>query len=153
MKSPGRRICSRSTPRWKPHAPEKRAAALPWLPLKCAADGVELVNQAGTALTDIVDSIKAVASIIAEIASASSEQATGLDEINKAMGQMDEVTQQNSALVEENAATAKALEHQATSMREQVDFFKVDAVDGGVAGIPSPTQQRHQQKPRLTQAA
>jgi methyl-accepting chemotaxis protein len=96
-------------------------------------DGVALVNQAGTALTEIVDSIKAVASIIAEIASASSEQATGLDEINKALGQMDEVTQQNSALVEENAATAKTLETQAKSMDEQVAFFQIEASGGETA--------------------
>jgi methyl-accepting chemotaxis protein len=116
-------------------------------------DGVELVNQAGTALTEIMDSIKVVASIIAEIASASSEQATGLDEINKAMTQMDEVTQQNSALVEENAATAKALETQATSMREQVAFFKVEALSGETAEQHSPAPQRVVQKPRLTRAA
>ena len=90
-------------------------------------DGVDLVNQAGTALTEIMESIKVVASIVAEIASASSEQATGLDEINKAMNQMDEVTQQNSALVEENAATAKTLETQAKSMDDQVAFFQIEA--------------------------
>jgi methyl-accepting chemotaxis protein len=116
-------------------------------------DGVELVNQAGTALTEIMDSIKVVASIIAEIASASSEQATGLDEINKAMTQMDEVTQQNSALVEENAATAKALETQATSMREQVAFFKVEAASGEAAEQHAPAPARAGQKPRLTRAA
>ncbi len=90
-------------------------------------DGVELVNQAGTALTEIVDSIKTVASIIDDIASASAEQARGLDEINRAINQMDEVTQQNSALVEENAATAKMLENQAKAMDEQVSYFKVEA--------------------------
>ncbi|HEY4139772.1 MAG TPA: methyl-accepting chemotaxis protein [Pseudolabrys sp.] len=116
-------------------------------------DGVELVNQAGTALTEIMDSIKVVASIIAEIASASSEQATGLDEINKAMTQMDEVTQQNSALVEENAATAKALETQATSMREQVAFFKVEAVSGEAVEQHASAPQRVAKKPRLTRAA
>ena len=115
-------------------------------------DGVALVNQAGTALTEIVDSIKVVASIIADIASASSEQATGLDEINKAMNQMDEVTQQNSALVEENAATAKALETQATSMREQVAFFKVEAATGEAVDQRSPAP-RAAPKPRLTRAA
>ena len=115
-------------------------------------DGVALVNQAGTALTEIVDSIKVVASIIAEIATASSEQATGLDEINKAMNQMDEVTQQNSALVEENAATAKALETQATSMREQVAFFKVEAATGEAVDQRSPAP-RAAPKPRLTRAA
>jgi methyl-accepting chemotaxis protein len=88
-------------------------------------DGVDLVNQAGSALTEIMGSIKSVTSIIADIASASAEQATGLDEINKAMAQMDEVTQQNSALVEENAATAKTLENQAKAVDEQVAFFQL----------------------------
>jgi methyl-accepting chemotaxis protein len=89
-------------------------------------DGVELVNRAGTALTEIVESIKTVASIVADIANASAEQASGIEQVNKALTQMDEVTQQNSALVEENAATAKTLEHQAKAMDERVAFFKLD---------------------------
>ncbi len=109
-------------------------------------DGVNLVNEAGTALTEIVDSIKVVASIIAEIASASSEQATGLDEINKAITQMDEVTQQNSALVEENAATAKTLEQQAKSMDEQVAFFQIEASAGENGGEASSSANRGRSK-------
>ncbi len=89
-------------------------------------DGVALVNQAGTALTEIVDSFKSVAEIVADIANASAEQAGGIEQVNKALTQMDEVTQQNSALVEENAATAKTLEHQAKAMDERVAFFKLD---------------------------
>src|SRR5690606_14817420 len=73
-------------------------------------EGVELVNRAGQSLTEIVGSIKKVADIVSEIASASAEQATGIDQVNTALSQLDEVTQQNSALVEENAASAKALE-------------------------------------------
>jgi methyl-accepting chemotaxis protein len=111
-------------------------------------DGVALVNQAGTALTEIMESIKEVASIVAEIASASSEQATGLDEINKAMNQMDEVTQQNSALVEENAATAKTLETQAKSMDEQVAFFQIEAS----AGVESGDQEIASQPNHRTQS-
>jgi len=88
--------------------------------------GVDLVNRAGTALTEIVESIKQVAVIVSDIASASNEQASGIEQVNKALTQMDEVTQQNSALVEENAATAKTLEHQAKAMDERVAFFKVD---------------------------
>ena len=63
---------------------------------------------------------------MSEIAAASGEQASGLDEVNKALVQMDEVTQQNSALVEENAATAQALRQQAAEMTERVDFFQLD---------------------------
>jgi len=94
-------------------------------------DGVELVNRAGSALTEIVDSIKAVSQTVADIANASAEQADGIDQINKALTQMDEMTQQNSALVEENAATAKTLESQTAAMSEQVAYFKVEAEAGG----------------------
>jgi methyl-accepting chemotaxis protein len=93
-------------------------------------DGVDLVNQAGTALGEIVESIKQVAAIVNDIANASIEQSTGIEQVNKALNQMDEVTQQNSALVEENAATAKTLEHQAKSMDEQVSFFQIDMAAG-----------------------
>jgi methyl-accepting chemotaxis protein len=86
-------------------------------------DGVDLVNRAGTALTEIVDSIDKVAEIVAQIANASNEQSIGIEQINKALNQMDEVTQQNSALVEENAAAAKTLEDQAKIMDERISFF------------------------------
>jgi methyl-accepting chemotaxis protein len=90
-------------------------------------EGVDLVNRAGTSLEEIVNSIKKVAEIVADIANASTEQAGGIDQINKALSQMDEVVQQNSALVEESAATAKMLEHQAQAMNERVAAFKVEA--------------------------
>jgi methyl-accepting chemotaxis protein len=93
-------------------------------------DGVDLVNRVGTSLGEIVESIRSVASIVADIANASIEQATGIEQINKALTQMDEVTQQNSALVEENAATAKTLEHQAKAMDEQVAYFQIAVGDG-----------------------
>jgi methyl-accepting chemotaxis protein len=86
-------------------------------------NGVELVNKAGGALAEIVESIKDVANIVADISTASSEQASGIEQVNKALTQMDEVTQQNSALVEEATATAKTLDQQAQLMRERVDFF------------------------------
>jgi methyl-accepting chemotaxis protein len=86
-------------------------------------EGVELVNRAGSSLADIVGSIKQVADIVGDIANASSEQSVGLEQISKALIQMDEVTQQNSALVEQNAATAKTLEDQQNAMRERMSFF------------------------------
>jgi methyl-accepting chemotaxis protein len=89
-------------------------------------EGVELVNRAGAALTEITDSIKQVADLVSDIASASMEQSTGNEQVNKALAQMDEVTQQNSALVEENAATAKTLEHQAKAMDERIAFFRLN---------------------------
>ncbi len=89
-------------------------------------EGVELVNQAGSALNEIVGSIRQVATLVSDIATASSEQAVGLEEVGKALNQMDEVTQRNSALVEENAATAQTLEQQAKSMDEQVAYFRTE---------------------------
>jgi methyl-accepting chemotaxis protein len=106
-------------------------------------DGVELVNKAGESLNEIVDSIKRVTAVVSEIANASMEQSTGIEQINKALTQMDEVTQQNSALVEENAATAKTLEGQAKSMDERVAFFKLRGDDNAAsapAAAPAPRQ-------------
>jgi methyl-accepting chemotaxis protein len=88
-------------------------------------EGVDLVNRAGKSLEEIVASIKQVATIVSEIASASAEQSTGIDHVNIALTQMDEVTQQNASLVEENAATSKVLEQQSAAMAERVAFFKL----------------------------
>src|SRR5690606_4748362 len=90
-------------------------------------EGVALANKAGASLEAIQKSISSVAEIVADIATASSEQAAGIDQINVALTHMDEVTQQNSALVEENAATAKTLEEQQAAMNERVAYFQVDA--------------------------
>jgi methyl-accepting chemotaxis protein len=98
--------------------------------------GVELVNRAGTALNDIVESIKGVAAIVSDIATASAEQSTGLDQIKESLLQMDEATQQNSALVEENAATAKTLADQSGAMGEQVSFFRTEAARRSVKPTP-----------------
>src|SRR2546430_1665292 len=101
-------------------------------------DGVALVNQAGAALNEIVESIKQVSAIVSDIANASIEQSTGIEQVNRALTQMDEVTQQNSALVEENAATAKTLEHQAKAMDERVSFFQLgDAAETNQAPWPA----------------
>jgi methyl-accepting chemotaxis protein len=89
-------------------------------------EGVGLVNRAGTALSEIVASIKQVADIVANIATASAEQSTGLEQISKALAQMDDVTQQNSALVEENTATAKTLQQQSHDMQTRIASFKLD---------------------------
>jgi methyl-accepting chemotaxis protein len=87
--------------------------------------GVDLVNRTGAALAEIVAAIKEIADLVSEIAGASMEQSNGVDQVNKALTQMDEVTQRNAALVEENAATAKTLEQQAKVMDERVSFFRL----------------------------
>ena len=90
-------------------------------------EGVDLVNRAGEALSEIVGSIRQVSEVVAEIANASNEQSAGIEEISRALAQMDNVTQQNSALVEENAATAKTLEEQASAIAsdQRVASFKL----------------------------
>jgi methyl-accepting chemotaxis protein len=112
--------------------------------------GVELVNKAGEALAEIVGSIKEVADLVADIAGASIEQSTGVEQVNRALNQMDTVTQQNSALVEENAATAKTLEHQAKNMDERVSFFRIDeaAQAANTAAPAKPAAKRSAAAPR-----
>jgi methyl-accepting chemotaxis protein len=88
-------------------------------------EGVALAGQAGAALSEVVASVTKAAEVVAEIAKASSEQAGGLAQISSALSQIDEANQQNSALVEESAASAKTLEIQSGAMAEQVGFFRI----------------------------
>ncbi len=88
--------------------------------------GTELVDSSGKSLENIVASVKKVNDIIAEIAAASQEQSAGIGQINKAISQMDEVTQQNAALVEEAAAGSESLNEQAISLNEMMTVFKLD---------------------------
>src|SRR5215831_10910453 len=113
-------------------------------------EGVELVNKAGTSLTEIVASINKVAAIVADIAAASAEQSTGLDQVSIALTQMDEVTQQNSALVEQNAAAAKALEQQSRTMDEQVSLFRLgdEPVKGSSHASPTALAQLPRTAPK-----
>ncbi|OWY28644.1 methyl-accepting chemotaxis protein [Herbaspirillum robiniae] len=97
--------------------------------------GSHLVEQAGSTMTEVVASVKRVTDIVAEISAASTEQSTGIEEINRAITLMDESTQQNAALVEEAAAAAQAMQDQAAQLMEAVSVFKVDA---GMAAAPSP---------------
>jgi len=87
--------------------------------------GASLVNQTGQSLTEIVNAVKKVSDIVAEIAAASREQATGLDQVNTAVGSMDEMTQRNGALVEETTASAQALAGQAQELAQLVGFFRL----------------------------
>ena len=90
------------------------------------SDGSDLVNQSGQTLDEIVNSVKRVTDIIAEISAASQEQAAGIDQVNKAVIQMDQSTQQNAALVEETTAASQAMQQQAVDLRQQIEFFKVE---------------------------
>ncbi len=100
--------------------------------------GVTLVNQAGGTLGEIVSSIKKVSDIVAEIAAASREQATGLDQVNTAVGHMDEMTQRNAALVEETTASAQSLANQARELAGLVAFFKLGGSGSTPAAAPRP---------------
>ncbi len=88
-------------------------------------DGSKLVAQAGQTMADIVNSIRGVTTIMSEISAASIEQTSGIEQVNQAIGQMDDVTQQNAALVEQAAASAEALKKQAQNMAVTVNGFKI----------------------------
>ena len=87
--------------------------------------GARLVDQAGATMVEVVSSIRRVTGIMAEIASASQEQTTGIEQVNHAIAQMDQTTQQNAALVEESAAAAAALQDQAARLAQAVDVFRL----------------------------
>ncbi|MYN02345.1 HAMP domain-containing protein [Pseudoduganella sp. DS3] len=89
--------------------------------------GSALVNQAGSTMDEVVSSIQRVTAIMSEIATASSEQTVGIEQINQAIVQLDNVTQQNAALVEQAAAAASAMQDQAGRLTGQVGRFKLAA--------------------------
>ncbi|AOJ17551.1 methyl-accepting chemotaxis protein [Burkholderia vietnamiensis] len=91
------------------------------------AAGSALVSNAGTTMDEIVRSVRRVTDIMGEIASASSEQSTGIEQVNVAVTQMDEVTQQNAALVEQATAAAQSMADQADSLKAAVAIFKVES--------------------------
>jgi methyl-accepting chemotaxis protein len=93
-------------------------------------------------MEEIVTSIRRVTDIMSEITAASVEQSQGIEQVNTAITQMDEVTQQNAALVEEAAAAAESLEEQAQSLSASVATFKVDNNAGRVAATREPTTAR-----------
>src|SRR5450830_641975 len=89
------------------------------------AEGSRLVGQAGETMNEVVTSVQRVTAIIGDISVASGEQRDGIEQISIAISQMDSVTQQNAALVEEAAAAAESLEQQAASLSEAVSIFKL----------------------------
>ncbi|MBP7065352.1 MAG: hypothetical protein KBB36_14390 [Ferrovibrio sp.] len=91
-------------------------------------DGAKLVGQAGSTLDAIVESVKRVAGIIEEIAIGSQEQASGLDDVNQSVAEMDEMTQRNGALVEQTTASAQSMADQARDLADLVAFFKLGRV-------------------------
>jgi methyl-accepting chemotaxis protein len=112
-------------------------------------DGTKLVDESGQHLTDIVSAAKKVADIIGEISSASQQQASGLDQVNGAITQMDESTQQNAAMAEETSAVAASMSEQAKQLTDMISVFKIrssgavhqpPAVRTPVASAPKPVR-------------
>ncbi len=101
--------------------------------------GSKLVDQAGTTMDEVVNSIRLVNDIMAEITAASQEQSLGIAQVNDAVIQMDNVTQQNAALVEEAAAAAGSMQDQAKKLTQVVSVFKINFSDQSVA---EPTRSR-----------
>jgi methyl-accepting chemotaxis protein len=101
--------------------------------------GARLVDQAGSTMDEIVASVRRVTDIMGEISSASVEQTSGIEQINMAISQMDQVTQQNASLVEEAAAAAESLQDQAGKLAGLVSVFKLDVqAQAQVQARPAP---------------
>jgi methyl-accepting chemotaxis protein len=109
------------------------------------AVGSRLVAQAGGTMDEVVGAVKRVTDIMGEISAASTEQSQGIEQVNRAIAQMDETTQQNAALVEEAAAAAESLQDQAQGLAEAVSVFRL--AGGGVPAaraLPSSAPARTQ---------
>ena len=91
------------------------------------------MNEAGEVMDDVVTSVQLAADIISGTAAASQEQSAGIDQVNQAVGHMDEITQQNAALVEQAAAAAESLQGQAANLAHLVDTFKLTQMGRAVA--------------------
>jgi len=87
--------------------------------------GSQLVRNAGATIEELVVSVRSVTQIMSEISAASGEQEAGIEQVNQAIAQMDTVTQQNAALVEEAAAATEALKEQARRLAESVSVFRL----------------------------
>ncbi|MBB6083635.1 methyl-accepting chemotaxis protein [Castellaniella defragrans] len=115
--------------------------------VESTAKGNEQASRAGATMQDIVDSINRVTDIMGEISAASREQTTGIEEINAAVTQMDDVTRQNASLVEESAAAASSLQEQADTLARLVATFRLKDQGGPVAArssaaLPAPAAPR-----------
>jgi methyl-accepting chemotaxis protein len=113
-------------------------------------NGYKLVEQAGGTMDEVVNAVKRVTDIMGEISAASTEQSQGIEQVNRAITQMDETTQQNAALVEEAAAAAESLQDQAASLSQAVAVFRTSGGGGNLlsAGVPT-TRLSKKHTPRL----
>jgi methyl-accepting chemotaxis protein len=103
--------------------------------------GTRLVSNAGTTMSDIVQSVRRVADVIGEITAAATEQSAGIAIVNQAVGNLDQMTQQNAALVEESAAAAESLRDLSTNLAQVVAVFKTRRAGSGPRAV-EPSQGR-----------
>ncbi|WP_175835641.1 methyl-accepting chemotaxis protein [Burkholderia anthina] len=103
--------------------------------------GSTLVDEAGRTMSDVIGAVQRVTDIMGEIAAASEEQSGGIDQVARAVAQMDEVTQQNAALVEEAAAAAQSLDEQAARLRQTVSVFRIDDEAARPAAVVAAARQ------------
>ena len=121
--------------------------------------GGRLADQAGATMQEVVESIRRVAGLMGEITVASQEQSAGIEQIHDAVSQMDQVTQQNAAMVEEAAGAAQSLQDQAAGLARLVSVFRLGGAAPAHAGLqaqaqaPRPVAVRHGAvRPSLTAA-
>jgi len=108
--------------------------------------GTKLVDLAGTTMQEVVDSVRRVTDVISEITAASQEQSTGIEQINYAITEMDNVTQQNAALVEEAAAAAGSLQEQASKLAHVVSVFIVSGTPAMTSGFANAQRVEHEKR-------
>jgi len=113
--------------------------------------GSKLVVAAGDTMSEIVASVKKVSDIMAQISAAAAEQSTGIGRVNVAVGELDQMTQQNAALVEQSAAAAESLREQAQRLEQAVSVFQLTSA--GPKAAPQPSLQAPGATPRLAQRA
>jgi methyl-accepting chemotaxis protein len=111
--------------------------------------GVRLVGDTGGALADIVQKVGEIDALIAEIAQSSQEQALGLSQVNTAVNQMDQVTQQNAAMVEQATAAASGLKAESAELNRMISSFKISDVPGARARVEEADPARHRPAPNL----
>ncbi|MDP9651871.1 methyl-accepting chemotaxis protein [Paraburkholderia caledonica] len=105
-------------------------------------DGSTLAGEAGKTMVEVTQAVARATDIMGEIAAASGEQSRGIEQVNQAIAQMDEVTQQNAALVEEATAASMSLEDQGRQLTEAVAFFRVDSASADQPVRPPPEPAR-----------
>ncbi len=117
------------------------------------ADGAALAGQAGRTMSEIVASVQRVTDLMSEIAAASQEQASGIEQVNQTITQMDETTQQNAALVEEASAAARAMEEQAAGLAQTISIFRVEQAQVAVQAVLAAHKVTPAAKPAARRAA